>query len=74
MAQVDFSNARIEPYTDSIIYSARTKVNSTAAPNVALYKSGGKEFLDGSGNRISVPTITQLINQQKQLMYLSLLQ
>jgi hypothetical protein len=63
MAEVDFSNARIELDT-------RKPDNPTVAENVALTLAGGRLY-DASGNSIvSSYNISNLINQQKQLMYL----
>lgn len=58
MAMVDFSNAKIEP--------AGT-VNTTGSANVSLNTGWLK---DSNHNNIGGNTLTQLINQQKQLMYL----
>ena len=59
MAMVDFSNARIE-------------VNSTDTESPTKYANvnlAGGYLYDASGNVIGGSNISQLINQQKQLMY-----
>lgn len=61
MAQVDFSNARIEPIGT---------VNATKSSYVSL-DIGGGILTDVSGNKISTGySINRLINAQKQLMYI----
>lgn len=64
MAQVDFSNARIEPANIS------PSVNPTAYSNLTL--AGYNDTLyDSRINAVSSNiNVTQLTNQQKQLMYL----
>ena len=67
MAQVDFTNARIEPYTGTL--GGRTNVNPTAHEKVMIYND--VSLTDSSGNAVSSGyTVTTLINQQKQLMVL----
>lgn len=61
MAEVDFSNARIEPIGT---------VNATKSAEVSLNIAGGI-LSDVSGNQISTGySISRLINAQKQLMYI----
>ena len=64
MAEVDFTNARIEPS------SLGNWVNPTNAADVSL-NNYSYYLLDSSGSSISSAlSPTQLINQQKQLMFL----
>lgn len=66
MAEVDFSNARIEPASSYMSLSLR---NPTVIANVAL--SYNNALYNASGTAITSSfNRTQLINQQKQLMYL----
>lgn len=70
MAQVDFSNARIEPSTITSS-SFPTAINPTAYENVMLSGVGNTALWDASMNTVSDPvTITRLVNEKKQLMYL----
>ena len=65
MAEVDFSNARIEPAT---IYKSETMVNATINSNLSL-DNGFLRNVSGS----SISTDVQrsvLVNEKKQLMYL----
>lgn len=68
MAQVDFTNARISPYTGNGIAPSSPRVNPTRYSYVTLTSS--TEFLDASGNRVSQPTKTTLKNAQKQFVIL----
>ena len=69
MAQVDFSNARIEPYDTWGGYPLK---NPTFNANLGLNYGGGNSNLFNINDQVisSSFTCTQLINQQKQLMYL----
>lgn len=63
MAMVDFSNARIEPRSNAT-------VNNTSVANVALEAYSGNLYNAAGSAVVGTGTVTQLINQQKQLMYL----
>lgn len=70
MAEVDFSNARIEPYAYTPIGSTHyNPVNPTYRENVSLNQSTlySRDF-----GTIIAPgaKVTQLVNLQKQLIYL----
>ena len=63
MAELNFSNARIEPATLS------GWINSTV--NVYVSLEGATAIYNASGSQVgNITTRTRLINQQKQLMYL----
>lgn len=64
MAEVDFTNAKIEPVSNL----GGGLYNPTAAANVSLASTN--YLCDSSLNNIASLTRTQLINQQKQLMFL----
>lgn len=69
MAEVDFSNARIEPAST---WQSQTLQNPTKNAYVSLGATGSANnyLYDINGNRIASLTRSQLINQKKQLMYL----
>jgi len=56
MANVDFSNAHIEPILN----------NPIKRPNVAL---AAYRLNDSSGNQIGTVTATRLVNQSKRMLY-----
>lgn len=68
MAQVDFSNARIAPYTGSAIAPSWSRVNPTYFTYLTLTSS--TDIIDANGSRISQATITTLKNAQKQFVIL----
>ena len=71
MAEVDFSNAIIEPWEGvpslGSTLDSWARVNPTWQDTVTLAKSTA--LLGVGGNTISTATITRLINEQKQLVY-----
>lgn len=69
MAEVDFSNAKIEPMADGA-WSLFPSKNPTIRANVSL-SQGTLYAISGSTlSTIASGSVTQLVNQQKQLMYL----
>lgn len=66
MAEVDFSHARIQPYTDTTFLPSWTRLNPTALSNVALDQ---RNLLDISGTTISSATVTKIKDAQKQIVY-----
>lgn len=73
MAQVDFSNARIEPCAypgiGSGAFSGYSAINPMGKSNVSLAMT--EQLWNANGGSINTnATVTQLINQQKQLIYL----
>ena len=67
MAEVDFTNARIEPFTGTI--DTRTNVNPTRQDLVSI--NNPTSLADAYGNSITTNhSTTRLVNEQKQLMYL----
>ena len=70
MAEVDFSNARIEPC--NVVITSSTNVNPTKFTNVSLWNNPLYIYSVSQGHTTAIGngTETRLTNQQKQLVYL----